>query len=308
LFNSLFINLFFFDSVCIIIPKHQKFSVFNKNINLALDLNSSLLFNFYSKFFDLDKHIQVGEYCFRYYVSLFDIIKKIKNSDREIHKFILIDGWTYDEVINHLNTISLLNTENSLHPSLVFNQFSENKENNLEGLFYPSTYYYSYPETSATILQKAHDLMANKLQLLYKNPEVQSLYKSEYELLIVASIIEKEASDALEQRIISGIIQNRLKHHMKLQIDATVMYGVYKNYTQSLKKEDMKINTLYNTYLHKGLPPTPISMPGESALFAAAYPEKTDFLYYVSKKDGKHQFSISYEDHIKAIKKYLKEQ
>ncbi len=324
---------------CIIIYPGEKFSAIEKDIASKSTHLSPMIIKLYSKFIHLDKRIEVGEYCFNQYASIVDIMTKIARAHRELHAFTLVDGWTYSDMIKHLNQSPMLSglnqiesqdhvkfeLENRLKPTAYFapssqavtvgssislssmspsakQQYDETKVNssndamiNLEGQFYPATYYYAYPDTALHILQQAHSLMLSKIKS-YNNP---------YEILIIASIIEKEASDPLEQMIISGIIYQRMKLHMKLQMDATVIYGLANDYSGRLSKSDLKKDTPYNTYLHFGLPPTPICMPGETALYAAAHPRESEYLYYVSKKNGKHQFSKTLTEQNEAIVKYL---
>ena len=125
---------------------------------------------------------------------------------------------------------------------------------------------------------------------------------SKKEILIIASILEKE-SCANEREKISGVIYNRLENNMLLQMDSTTIYGL-KDFNGNLKKKDLKDSSLYNTYMHKGLPPGPISNPSRNSIFAAAQPEEHDYLYFVAKDKCSHEFSINYDDHLKAVKKY----
>ena len=130
-------------------------------------------------------------------------------------------------------------------------------------------------------------------------------YKNPYEALIVASLIEKESKYIPEQVTIAAVILNRLKKRMRLQIDAAVFYGQNRT-SGTLSKKDLRQKTPYNLYTRYGLPPTPIAMPAESAIYAALHPAKTDVLFYVLSKSGKHIFNKSYKGHLKAIKNQSK--
>ena len=125
---------------------------------------------------------------------------------------------------------------------------------------------------------------------------------SKKEILVIASILEKE-SCANERKKISGVIYNRLQKNMLLQMDSTTIYGL-KDFNGNIKKKDLRDSSLYNTYMHKGLPPGPISNPSKNSIFAAAQPEEHDYLYFVAKDKCSHQFSTNYDDHLKAVKKY----
>lgn len=172
----------------------------------------------------------------------------------------------------------------------------------LEGLFHPNTYFYELGDDINILLNKA---FSRQIEIATSNfNDINSLLplKNIKELITVASILEKES--CLEERqIISGVIYNRLKKEMKLQIDSTVIYGI-NNFDGDLKKKDLKRNTPFNSYTNFGLPPHPIASASEGSIYAAANPSKHNFLYFVSKGNCEHYFSKNYNEHLDAIKKY----
>ena len=161
---------------------------------------------------------------------------------------------------------------------------------------------------------QANKNLQNYIETLWANRNPVVPYKNAYELLIAASIIEKEASLPLERKIISGIIVNRLKLRMPLQMDPTVIYAVAnekrlkqlstEGSAPPLTREDLKIKSPYNTYTNRGLPPTPIAMVGKESLEAAAHPEENSYLYFYAKGDGSHQFSKTYKEQQQAIHQF----
>ena len=153
-----------------------------------------------------------------------------------------------------------------------------------------------------TILKKSIDNQTNDLNKSWKERSNKLNYLSKKEILIIASILEKE-SCANERARRSGVIHNRLKKNMLLQMDSTTIYGL-QDFNGNLKKKDLRDSSLYNTYMYKGLPPGPISNPSKNSIFAAAQPEEHDYLYFVAKDKCSHEFSTNYEDHLKAVKKY----
>ena len=305
---AVYINLpfvFLTNHTCIYVHPNESFHQFVLDVAAKTRHVSPITLKIYSKFTHLDRHLEAGEYCFDEHASIVNIMTNIGRAKRELRKYTLVDGWTYQEMVQHLRESPSLSDVAILENKTAVMAALKLPENNVEGQFYPNTYYYAYPDTALMILQQAHDAMSRKIHELYQESQTHVFFKTPYELLIVASIIQKEASDPVEQALVAGVLVNRIKQHMKLQMDSTVIYGLGKNHTSVLNKQDLKTESPYNTYFHMGLPPTPICMPGETALYAAAHPQETEFLYYVSKKNGTHQFSKTLKEQTEAIKKYL---
>ena len=173
---------------------------------------------------------------------------------------------------------------------------------NLEGLVMPDTYFFDREEEIIEILKIATKSQEKKIDLAWQQRNKDLFKYSKYDLLIIASMLEKE-SCVNERNKISGVIQNRLKKNMLLQIDSTTIYGL-KNFNGDLKKHHLRDSSLYNTYMHKGLPPGPISNPSFNSLMAAGQPSSHDFFYFVAKGECSHVFSTNYEDHLRAVQKY----
>ena len=304
----IYINLpfiFLKNNTCVFIHKQESFPELVKDIIEKTRYVSPFALKIYARFTHLDRHLEAGEYCFFDQDSIISVMKKIGRAGRELHKFTLVEGWSYQEMIRHLAAAPSLSDIEILNNQKLISAGLKLPDNNLEGQFYPDTYYYAYPDTALEILQQAHGLMDQRIQALYQDPQTHQFYKSPYELLIAASIIQKEASDPIDQMFVASVLINRMKQHMKLQMDPTVIYGLGENYPLPLKKQDLKTDTVYNTYHHIGLPPTPICMPGETALYAAAHPKNSSYLYFVSKKNGVHQFSETLAEQTLAINQYL---
>jgi UPF0755 protein len=173
-----------------------------------------------------------------------------------------------------------------------------------EGLFFPDTYLFAKGSSELQIYKQAHTLMLNRLAAAWEKRDASLPYKTPYEALIMASIVEKETGQKSERGMIAGVFVNRLKHGMLLQTDPTVIYGMGDNFAGNIRKKDLETDTPYNTYVRVGLPPTPIALPGVESLAAALGPARTDALYFVSRGDGTSKFSDNLSDHNKAVNQY----
>jgi UPF0755 protein len=175
-----------------------------------------------------------------------------------------------------------------------------------EGLFFPDTYKFSSGMSDLAILKQAYQAMHSMLSKQWEKRAPGLPYKTPYEALIMASIVEKETGKAEERSHIAGVFVNRLKRGMKLQTDPTVIYGIGEAFDGNIRKRDLSADTPYNTYTRVGLPPTPIAMPGLAAIEAALQPAATEDLYFVARRDGSHHFSKTLEEHNRAVAKYQK--
>ena len=238
----------------------------------------------------IDKKIYLGNYKINNSDSLIDIFKKIYFGKIILKRFIisegskLIDLFSEEFINSYCQTMNLIN------------------ECELEGYLKPDVYFYDRESELSSILKKSIERQKIDLKKSWRARDSKLKNFSKKEILIIASILEKE-SCANERKKISGVIYNRLQNNMLLQMDSTTIYGL-KDFNGDLKKKDLRDSSLYNTYMHKGLPPGPISNPSKNSIFAAAQPEEHEYLYFVAKDKCSHEFSTNYDDHLKAVKKY----
>lgn len=252
----------------------------------------------------VEKFLKAGEYQFSLSITPEMLLKKLIDGDVVQYTVTFIEGNTFSDtmdIIARLPSIKKVLTGKS--PQEIMALLGEPLQHP-EGLFFPDTYYFTANMSDLNLLQRMRTTMRSRLQNAWDGRDTQVYLKTPYEALILASIIEKEAVVDDERSLISGVFQRRLATNMRLQADPTVIYGLGKTYSERLTKADLKQDTPYNTYVKKGLPPTPIAMPGMKAIVAALHPDKGDALYFVAKGDGKHYFSNSLKEHNQAVAKY----
>ena len=178
--------------------------------------------------------------------------------------------------------------------------------NNMDGWLYPDTYNYTPNSTDLELLKRSTTRLQKALDKAWNERDENLPLADPYQMLILASIVEKETGIAAERPQVASVFINRLKANMKLQTDPTVIYGMGERYTGNIRKKDLETITPYNTYMIEGLPPTPIAMVSESALQAVAHPAKTDFYYFVADGSGGHKFTRNLNEHNKAVQEYLR--
>lgn len=173
-----------------------------------------------------------------------------------------------------------------------------------EGKFFPETFHYHANESMEALLNRSYQMMQTHLAKAWEGRDSDLKLANPYELLIIASIIEKETGQATERDWVSAVFNNRLKKGMRLQTDPTIIYGMGDRYKGNIRKKDILEKTAFNTYQIDGLPPTPIAAPSKASLYAAANPAKVDYLYFVSRNDGTHVFSTNLRDHNNAVNEF----
>jgi UPF0755 protein len=177
-----------------------------------------------------------------------------------------------------------------------------------EGRFFPDTYTYAKGSSDVAVLRRAMRAMDKRLAAAWAERSPDAVVKTPDEALILASIIEKETGKAGDRPLVAAVFNNRLRMGMPLQTDPTVIYGMGIAFDGNLRKKDLQTDTPWNTYLHPGLPPTPIAMPGKASLLAAVKPAPSTALYFVARGDGSSHFSSSLDEHNRAVNKYQRGQ
>lgn len=215
-----------------------------------------------------------------------------------------IEGWNWREVRAALAAQPLLKHESAGMSDAELLQAIGAEESHPEGLLFPDTYSFAPHSSDLNVLRHAYRMQREKLMAAWETRAPGLPYRTPYDALIMASIVEKETGAASERPQIAGVFINRLRLGMRLQTDPTVIYGLGERFDGRLRRVDLQTDTPYNTYTRDGLPPTPIAMPSEAAIQAALNPATTDALYFVSRNDGTHVFSSNLDAHNRAVNRY----
>ncbi|ABM02932.1 aminodeoxychorismate lyase [Psychromonas ingrahamii 37] len=248
-------------------------------------------------------NIKSGTYQFEKGFTLNDILMTVNKGIE--HQFIItfVEGSTFKEWLPILNNAPFMKPLQETEAQILVRLNSSYEK--LEGLLFPETYHYSAGMSAFQIIKKSYVNQQQILEKLWADRDKTLPFKTPYEALILASIIEKESGLSADRDKIASVFINRMRIGMRLQTDPTVIYGMGDRYDGRIRSKDLREETDYNTYRINGLPPTPIAMPSEAALYAALHPSTTKYLYFVSKGDGTSYFSKSLREHNNAVQKYI---
>ncbi len=247
--------------------------------------------------------IKAGEYALTPGMTSRDLLAKLVTGDVIVHQIVLIEGWTLAQALEAIQSHPVIkpSLDSADHEGL---QSLLGTPAYPEGMIFPDTYNFNSGMTDSDLLRQAFLKMQEVLAAEWPGRDDGLPYDSEYDALIMASIIEKETALASERQQIAGVFVRRLQQGMRLQTDPTVIYGMGESYTGDLTRADLRRQTPYNTYLNAGLPPTPIALPGRESIHASLHPNQGDTLYFVARGDGSHQFSSTLEEHERAVQQY----
>jgi UPF0755 protein len=243
--------------------------------------------------------------------SLIEVLHQLRKGQIKIYRVTIPEGLPKWEVAKILSSKGVMKEDEFLR--LIDNPqiFKEDcsfplPEESLEGYLYPDTYYFASNENSQEVVKKFLARFEQVVDPLYENWRQKTNFSLE-KVITLASIVEKEACVSSEKPIIAAVFYNRLQKGLRLRADPTVKYALG-NFRERLTLDDLRTPSAYNTYLYSGLPPGPICSPGKDSIYAILYPARVDYLYFVAKGNGNHQFSQTYEQHLKAVYQYQKEQ
>jgi UPF0755 protein len=254
------------------------------------------------------RQIRAGNYEIEPGSTPRSLLLKLVRGEESLRSVTLVEGWTFLQVRAALQKEELLRPDTQgLAPEKIMEALGVAGVP-AEGRFYPDTYSYGRGTSDLALLKRALHAMDRKLEAAWQRRQPNSPLRTPQELLVLASIIEKETGRASDRPMISGVFVNRLRLGMPLQTDPTVIYGMGEAFDGDLRRRDLLADTPWNTYTRRGLPPTPIAMPGWGSLQAAVQPASTQALYFVARGDGSSAFSASLEEHNRAVNKYQRGQ
>lgn len=267
-------------------------------------IKDSVSFEILARGLGVASNVKAGIYEVKSGITPLDLLDMITSGSTTQASITFIEGWTFAQMREELNAsdkvkhMTMSETDEQILKNIGATEVMP------EGLFFPDTYFFTPNTSDRDILKRSYIAMQGKIKAAWVMKSKDLPYRTPYEALIMASIVEKETGRASERPQIAGVFINRMKIGMRLQTDPTVIYGLGARFDGNLHKQDLLNDTPYNTYTRSGLPPSPIAMPGLGAINAALHPAQTKALYFVGKGDGSHAFSASLNEHNNAVIKY----
>jgi len=263
----------------------------------------------YARWTGLAPAVKAGEYEIEPGTTPRELLTKMVNGQVLLHSFTIVDGWRVQDMLAALRhnpdvVATLAGTGPDLMQKLGFPGVDA------EGQFLPETYRFTSGTADLDVLRQAHAALTRELDAAWADRDPELPLQSVYELLIMASIVEKESGLPQELGLIAGLYLHRLRIGMRLQADPTVIYGMGDRYEGDIRTMDLRTDGPYNTYTRAGLPPTPIALAGAAVIRATARPQKTDAIYFVAsaRDDGSHVFSATLQEQNLAVARYLAHQ
>lgn len=250
--------------------------------------------------------IKAGSYALDSPATPMTLLRKITVGDTVLGKLTIVEGWRFADMRRAVNAHAGLRHDTASMTDGELLKAVGAPQAHPEGLFFPDTYFFDLGSSDLAIYRRAFAAMNTLLETQWPQRMAGLPYRSAYEALTMASIIEKETGAPEERPLIAAVFVNRLRIGMRLQTDPTVIYGLGARFDGNLRKTDLQTDTPYNTYTRGGLPPTPIALPGAEAVRAALHPESSRALYFVAKGNGRHVFSDNLDAHNRAVYRYQK--
>jgi UPF0755 protein len=252
------------------------------------------------------QQIKAGTYEVEAGITPWELILKLEAGEVARGKVLLVEGWTFRQMRTALEKHpDLLQDTRDLSDAEILKRIGANHKQP-EGLFFPDTYRFNKRDSALSVFTNAYRAMQKLLESEWENRSSDLPLKSPYEALILASVVEKETGNPADRTRVANVFINRIRIGMPLQADPTVIYGMGEKYDGKLRRRDLETDTPWNTYTRRGLPPTPIAMPGRAALNAVMHPKGGDMLYFVARGDGSSEFSRTLTEHNRAVDRFIR--
>ena len=275
-----------------------------RDLEAAGLLESALRLELQARWSGAASRIKAGEYALESGLTPAGLLDLLVAGTVIQHRFTIVEGWTFGELRRRIAEFGVLvQTLDGLPDDVAMKRLGLDGVHP-EGRFFPETYHFPAGTTDAQLLRRAFDAMSDYLESAWARRAADLPLSSPDDMLVLASIVEKETGAAEERARIAGVFVSRLRRGMRLETDPTVIYGLGDAFDGNLTRADLRRDTPYNTYTRKGLPPTPIAIAGAAAIDAVTAPVEDGSLFFVSKGDGRHVFSTNYDDHRKAVRRY----
>ncbi|OGB54167.1 MAG: aminodeoxychorismate lyase [Burkholderiales bacterium RIFOXYD12_FULL_59_19] len=254
------------------------------------------------------RQIKAGSYELETGLTPYRLLSKLTRGEEALRSVTLVEGWTFKQLRATLLKEEHLKPDSKGLDNAVIMEKLGQSGRHPEGRFYPDTYTYAKGSSDLKLLLRAMHAMDKHVTQAWQLRAADTPLKTPEDLLILASIVEKETGQVSDRAMVASVFNNRLRLGMMLQTDPTVIYGLGERFDGNLRRRDLLADTPWNTYTRTGLPPTPIAMPGKASLMAAAQPASSQALYFVARGDGSSQFSDSLDAHNRAVNKYQRGQ
>lgn len=269
----------------------------------GIDVNPTLL-ALLARLNRADTAIKAGSYAVKDGVTPRRLLSKLLRGKVTQGELTLVEGWTFRQWRARLDRHpDLVHESLDLSEAQIIEKLGLNLRS-LEGQLFPDTYLFDKQSSDLELMARAYRAMQRKLEAEWESRAPGLPYRSPEEALTMASIVEKETGREADRQLVAAVFVNRLRQGMLLQTDPTVIYGLGEKFDGNLRKRDLQTDTPYNTYIRPGLPPTPISMPGQASIQAALNPAPSDVVYFVARGNGSSEFSRTLEEHNRAVNKF----
>ena len=272
-------------------------------VQAGFDVDARLLFLWF-RLSGKDRGIKAGNYEVAQGTSPHALLRKLVRGEEALRAVTLVEGWNFRQVRQALARAEQLRPDTEGLSDADIMARLDRAGVPAEGRFFPDTYTYAKGSSDLAVLRRALHAMDRRLEAAWALRASDTPLRSPEQALILASIVEKETGRPEDRAQIAGVFSNRLRAGMLLQTDPTVIYGLGEKFDGNLRKRDLQADTPYNTYTRAGLPPTPIAMPGRASLMAAVQPADTRALYFVARGDGTSHFSVTLDEHNRAVNRY----